>query len=113
MRRPAVRHVPRRTPLLLDNPIENLIDVLAVAEECPAQNTFLDGADLLQRTVATAIASRGTRFHAVHSEAGESELEHEVGTFFEEARAPELGGDRKAPLGDPEVGLDFANLEDA
>ena len=74
--------------------------------ERPAQHAFLDRAQLPERAVAAAVLDGRPRFEPMHAEHIEREVDDEPRTIDEDARAPELRGQREPPLGRPERRLE-------
>ena len=78
---------------------EHLIQILAVAQEGPTQNAFLNRAELAKRTVATTVPNGGPSFQPVDPDRVERERQDELSAGHEQPCAPELGPQRKPPLG--------------
>src|SRR5207247_9316884 len=104
-------NVSRRAPVLIENRVQQLVDVLAVALKRLAQNRFLHGAYLLQRAVAAAVDCRRAGLETMHADRVEHERHHELGALREYAGAPERRADGKAPFRCPEVGIQLTDLE--
>src|SRR5580704_3355453 len=85
--------------------------MLAVVQERAAQDTLLNGPDLSERTVASAVPERRARLEAMRPEDVEGEVDHQPGAVQEDAGPPEFFRDREPPLGRPERRLDRARLE--
>src|SRR5439155_7520514 len=105
--------MPKRAPIGVDDGVERLIQIAAVAQQRLAQQAFLHGADLLERAVAAAVEDRRARFEAADAHRVEYELEDQLRAVLEDAGAPEGRSERESPLRGVEAVTEIANLEDA
>ena len=71
-----------RLPVFVDDRVERLIEVLAVAKERLAKHPFLHSTDLPQCAVAAAIPQRGACFEPMHAERFKSESQDELRTLL-------------------------------
>src|SRR5688500_1833732 len=110
----------RYLPFAVEDRPEDLVEILAVAEERAApeagrhraaQDAFLPRADLPERRVAAPVLDRRARFEPMHADGLEREAHDLAGAFDEDARAPELGAHAEAPLRRPEPRLELPDLE--
>src|SRR6188474_3014820 len=102
-----------RTPVFLDDGIERLVEIFAVAEERFAQHAFLHRAHLAERAVAAAVAQRRPRLEPMDTERFERESQHELGAFLEDTQTPERRSERESPFGGTESRFGLTHLEDA
>src|SRR3954454_14388060 len=100
-----VRECTLPVPILVEDRPQRLIEVLAVLLERLAKHPFLHRTELAERAVAAAVADRGARLEAMHTDLLEREAHDQLRAFLEHAGAPVRRSDRKAPLGRPEAGL--------
>src|SRR5262245_8022359 len=77
-----------------------------------AQDAFAFCSQLLHRSIPASVAERGARFEAVDTEYIEGEVEDELRSFGKDACSPELGADRKAPVGDDELRTEGADVNE-
>src|SRR5262245_29971892 len=109
---PQAAQASGRLPVFIDDRVECLIEVLAVAKERLAKHPFLHGTNLPQCAVAAAIPQRGACFESMHAERFESESQDELRTFLKDPEAPERRPEREAPFGGTEARFGFTHLED-
>ena len=95
-----------RSPVIFDDAVQHLIEVLAVVPERSPQQALLGRSDLQQGSAAPSVPDRRARFQAMHAECLERELEDEPRALFEYARAPERRADGETPLGRAESWLE-------
>jgi hypothetical protein len=88
-----------------------LVQKLAIFEERPAQDAFLDGPSLrrapLPRPLATAARPRGGGLPS-----SDREVDDHLGAVDEHPGAPERGAEREAPFGGREARFELAHLEE-
>ena len=102
----------RVTPVVLENRVKALIEILPVAQERLSEDALLDGADLQQRAVAAAVLHCRARLEPMDAERVERELENQLGALLKNAGAPERRADRESPFRGVETRLGLAHLED-
>src|SRR5437762_9233285 len=113
-RQPSRRQaLTRLAPVVVEDRVQHLIDVLAVAPERLPQHRLLHGASLQQRAVAASVEDRGARLEPVHAERLEDELLHQLRAVFEYTGAPQCRADGKAPFGAAELAIELPHLENA
>ena len=95
----GARTVAARTPVLLDDGVEHLVEVLVAAGKRFPEDAFRHGTDLEQRLDAASVLDGAARFEAMHADALEGELQQQRRTLFEDAGTPERRADGKAPFG--------------
>src|SRR5439155_27191578 len=101
----------RLAPFLAEDRPRRLVETLPVADERLSQNAFPHGANLSERAVAPAVQHRRARLEPVAADRVERELHDELRAVDENAGAPELRRDGKAPLRAAEVGFERTDLE--
>src|ERR1043165_377780 len=105
-------HSALRSPILVQDRPQCLVEVLAVAEERLAQDAFLHRADLAQRAVAPPVEDGGAGLEPVSLDDVERKVDDHARAIREHPRAPERRANREAPYGRAESGLELADLED-
>src|SRR5438093_319031 len=103
---------PPSAPIVLDDRVEDLVEILSVTHERLPECGFLHRSRLEQRRVAPSVQHGHARLQPMHTERFERELENLLGAVKESARPPERRPDGKSPVRCAETPLGFANLED-
>src|SRR5262245_18563620 len=86
-------------PVFLQHRPEHLIDVIAVQAHGTSEDAFLNGTELSQRAVRTAVAQQYPRLESVGSDRSERERSDQPREFQKHAAASPRGGDGAFPFG--------------
>ena len=98
---------PPGAPIIFDDRVEDLVEILSVTPERLPENSFLHRARLEHRPVAPSVQYGHARSESMHTECFERERENQVSGLLERPRAPERRSDRKPPLRTVETPLCF------
>src|SRR5580765_6899264 len=103
----------RGAPIVPHDRVEHLVEIFPVAPERLAQHAFLHGTHFLKRATAAPVSHCGACFETMNAEREEDELQNQLRTLGEDARAPERRPKREAPLCGLKIRFGLANLKHA